>query len=911
MALVLFSTDSLHVIAERAEALLRPAFGAVEGISAVEIAGSAPLQWVVQLNYARCRALGIQAGQVYTALEQFSAAHPAGILQYQSAEGMDRYPVTFVTSNGAGSAGAIAGLPVGRVGSRTISLADVAHISRQYRAPEAIHRYNGQSSIFVTLTLAPGANSLRVADEAYRAIAGVQAKLPEGYRLVTVYDSTTYLRSELRKIYLRTGAAFGLVLLVVLAVYRRWRYALLVLLTLVANLGIAMILYYMLGLEINLYTLAGIAVSFGLMTDAVLIMSDHIRHRGNLHAWLALLAGTLALAASMVAVFFMDEKVRENLSSFVIVVLVNQAVSVVTALVLCPALMFRLGLAKEQGSGQSPPGRRLAALSRGYVKVLCFAVRRRVWSIMLVVLAFGLPLFLLPARIDSPGFLAGLYNRSIGSEVLQKEILPIARKVLGGSMGLFAERVSEGMYWGAPGETQLYVSAAMPNGTTLSQANHLVGRMEKFLAGYEGIRLFETNIASARQAYITIWFTREELKGGAPFRLKNELIGKAVELGGAGWGVYGLGDGFNNEVREGIGFYTITMYGYDYSRLLVWADTLAARLQANPRVKEVFVLPEQAWSKPDNKVWTLAVSQSGAAFYKASYADVFTALQQQTSMPRNTGIVNGANGTEAIVVMPDSSSQTNRYALSVQPFIADSAKFPLYSVSSVANRLLPDAICRENQQYRVVLQFDYIGSSKFANKHIQSVLTGFVPVLPVGFTAQYDQWNWHWWGKEKKPYGVLLIIVLIIFFIASIIFESLRQPLALLGIIPISYIGLFLTFYVFDLKFDQGGFAAFVLLTGLTVNTGIYVLTEFNRLRKMYPRRPAQALFTKAVHHKIVPVVLTVFSAILGLVPFMLGGPQPFWYSLAAGVTGGLVFCLPGIFLYLPVFLLPVKSKKH
>ena len=47
---------------------------------------------------------------------------------------------------------------------------------------------------------------------------------------------------------------------------------------------------------------------------------------------------------------------------------------------------------------------------------------------------------------------------------------------------------------------------------------------------------------------------------------------------------------------------------------------------------------------------------------------------------------------------------------------------------------------------------------------------------------------------------LVLIIAGIIYFITGILFNSLRQPLAILLIVPISFVGLFLTFFVFKLK---------------------------------------------------------------------------------------------------------------
>lgn len=131
---------------------------------------------------------------------------------------------------------------------------------------------------------------------------------------------------------------------------------------------------------------------------------------------------------------------------------------------------------------------------------------------------------------------------------------------------------------------------------------------------------------------------------------------------------------------------------------------------------------------------------------------------------------------------------------------------------------------------------------------------------------------------------LLLVVIAIIFFTTSILFNSLKQPLAIIFIIPVSYIGVFLTFYWFKLNFDQGGFASFVLLCGITVNASIYILNEYNAIRRRHPRMSALRAYTKAWNAKILPIFLTVVSTILGFIPFMVGtDKEAFWFPLAAG----------------------------
>jgi len=58
---------------------------------------------------------------------------------------------------------------------------------------------------------------------------------------------------------------------------------------------------------------------------------------------------------------------------------------------------------------------------------------------------------------------------------------------------------------------------------------------------------------------------------------------------------------------------------------------------------------------------------------------------------------------------------------------------------------------------------------------------------------------------------------------------------------------------------------------------------------------------------KAQPILLTVLSTCFGLIPFLLEGQNEFfWFSLAIGTIGGLVFSMIAVFVCLPVFL----SKK-
>ena len=241
--------------------------------------------------------------------------------------------------------------------------------------------------------------------------------------------------------------------------------------------------------------------------------------------------------------------------------------------------------------------------------------------------------------------------------------------------------------------------------------------------------------------------------------------------------------------------------------------------------------------------------------------------------------------------------------------MAGGKEYKLSELATVEKGQMPQEVAKENQQYRLCLQYEYIGASEQGNKLLKKDLEEFNELLPMGYKAEAESNNWSWGGGANKQYRLLLIVIAIIFFITSILINSLKQPLALIFVIPISYIGVFLTFYWFKLNFDQGGFASFILLCGITVNASIYILNEYNAIRKRFPCLSPLRAYVKAWNTKVIPIFLTVVSTILGFIPFMVGAEKEgFWFPLAAGTIGGLVMSVIGVFIFLPVLTLNKKK---
>ncbi len=63
-------------------------------------------------------------------------------------------------------------------------------------------------------------------------------------------------------------------------------------------------------------------------------------------------------------------------------------------------------------------------------------------------------------------------------------------------------------------------------------------------------------------------------------------------------------------------------------------------------------------------------------------------------------------------------------------------------------------------------------------------------------------------------------------------------------------------------------------------------------------------VYLKVWNAKIVPIFLTMLSTVIGFIPFMVGSlKEAFWFSLAAGTSGGLLVSFLALFFLLPVFI--------
>lgn len=914
------------LIQQYAEEHIKARLAQLPGIYKINLSGATPMEWRLEYDSEQLRILGVTTDDIRKAVRLHFQKEFLGTYDVQQgASGKEWIRLALVPEYDSREFDA-AQIQVKIKDGRIICLDELVKVSREEEKPQSYYRINGLNSIYLSLVAEESANQLALSEEVNAYMDDIRLSLPAGYEIHTSYDATEFIREELDKIYLRTGVTVAILLFFVLLITFSPKYLFLIVTSLTVNIAIAVIFYYAFGLEMQLYSLAGITVSLNLVIDNTIVMSDHYLRQGNRKAFMSVLAATLTTIGALVIIFFLDEKIRLNLQDFAAVVIINLGVSLLVALFFVPSLIDKIGLRRRRKSSLSGLKMQIgnnrfwtwirSKMRRFPVYFSCFYMwlirilcRWRVVVCILLLLAFGLPVFLLPEKMNGDNKWADMYNKTLGTPTYKEKVKPIVDKALGGSLRLFVQKVYEGSYFTRNEEVVLYANANLPNGSTLEQMNALIKRMETYLSEFKEIKQFQTSVESARRASIRIYFTKEHQKSGFPYTLKANIISKALELGGGSWGVYGLQDqGFSNDVRENAGSFRVKMYGYNYDELYDWAEKLKEKLLTHRRIREVTIGSDFSWWKDDYQEFYFNLNKQRMAEEEIGAGELFAAIGPVYGRNLEIGSVVTEDGVEKIKLSSRQSEERDVWAMQYFPFSVGEKEFKLSELATVVKGQMPQEVAKEDQQYRLCLQYEYIGSSEQGNKILKKDVEEFNEILPMGYTAKVENNDWSWGGKENKQYRLLLIVIAIIFFITSILFNSLKQPLAIIFVIPVSYIGVFLTFFWFKLNFDQGGFASFVLLCGITVNASIYILNEYNAIRRRFSQISPLRAYVKAWNIKVIPIFLTVASTILGFIPFMVGAEKEgFWFPLAAGTIGGLVMSVIGVFIFLPVLTLRKK----
>ena len=160
-------------------------------------------------------------------------------------------------------------------------------------------------------------------------------------------------------------------------------------------------------------------------------------------------------------------------------------------------------------------------------------------------------------------------------------------------------------------------------------------------------------------------------------------------------------------------------------------------------------------------------------------------------------------------------------------------------------------------------------------------------------------------GEEearKQSFGglseIMIMVVLSIFVVLFIQFNSFAQPGVIISLLPIAFAGGVLGMFLTGISFSMMAFIGLISLIGIMVNDAIIVVDGFNRGKAQMlsnldaMRQSASSRFT--------PVILTSLTTIVGLLPLTLYGGD-LWRPMGTVIITGLLFTTLASLIWVPV----------
>lgn len=881
----------------------------ITGISKVEVTGTTGRYIEMKYNPEHLAVCGLSERDITDAIRNFIGRDEIiGQIKQRESDGtMENIALRLATAEFSKP---LEQMPVANRDGKIFYLNDLVSISYKDYDPDRYYRVNGMNTIYLNIYVPADSKIIPLSDAVQKEMDVVKSKFGKGVYVKLSHDEAKEQREELYKLVSRTLMSLLLLLLFVWLTNRNLKYLTIVAVALTANLLIAPIAYWLLGIQLHIYSLAGITVSLGLIIDSTIVMADHYSYYHNRKAFLAIFAALLTTIGSLVVIFFLPKSLQENLYDFAWIVIINLSVSLMTAFFFVPSLVD----AMHYSSCHSVLRHRKSVVrwDKFYAGYLRLTSNHRWIYYILLVLAFGIPIHALPthlgddeddyAQMDKAElkWYESLYNATLGSDFFQAKLKDKLSVALGGSMRLFAQSLDENKNDDEDKEKVLHIQAQMPLGGKASQLNKKIKILEEYLKTFKEIKTFTTQI-DGRGGDIEVKFKDQWKDTSFPYVLENKVIGKVITIGGADWSTYGISQrGFSNALNLQHRNDRIVVSGYNYDQLYRLAENICDYMKGNSRVQDLII--ETPGREMEEDEFYMRYQPENMVSTGLSAQDVQGSLSGMLK-EKWVGHYHDRSISSDIYLRPSSYDEFDLWHLGNSSITVGGTDTYVPALMNIEKRAAKGIIHRENQEYVLNVAFNILGSYTYETEYIKEVISHFNSVLPIGYKCTSPTWSKQ--QEESTKYWLILLIVAIILFICAILFESFRATIVIISIIPVSLIGTFLTFYFTGAEFGTGGFASLVLLCGITVNSGIYILNQYRIIQRGANKNGcAIKQYVKAFNHKIIPVFLTVSSTIVGLIPFFFDGEEePFWFSFATGVTGGLVFSVVAIIFVMPLFV--------
>lgn len=858
---------TLEALRAHLDEVVVPELSRVNGVSTVAARGGRQRMIELEVDRAAMAALGVSAWEVGNKLRALDLVREAGSVQ----EGDQEWTITI--RNRPTSARDIGDAIIRADGGRIVRIKDVATVRDTWEDIRSHYRINTRPAVRLLIHKEIGANSVRVAERAKERMAEVAGLNPPNTRFILDRDESERIREEMENVSRRVLYQLLAIFIVLLVFMRSIRPALVMFATIAFSVLIALNVIYFAGFTLNLLTLIGLAMGFGLVLDNSIVVMENIHRRwqqggsreeatqrGASHVVLPIMAATGTNLIVLVPFVYLQDELRVFYLPFGIVVGLSLVASVLVAFSFIPALAGKM-LPHRTGNGERTAAHRAPIYERFYRGMVTGTLRWPWLTLSVPLIAFGV------------------------------------------SGYVFEKYVNRGYVFGGIGNADTYIniSIGLPDGTDIERTDEFTRFFEDRLQEMPEVGRFVTDVGQ-QSSRIHVTFPKDIEHTSIPVSIKDQLFAYSLLYSGVDVRVTGYGPSFYaGGGGGGPSRYSIQVLGYNYLEVRNIAEDVGRRLTNLSRVGDVNTNASMDYRDRERaKEFGVHIRRDVLADYDLT---VDRLVQEVLAAVRGQGtrsFIKMGGDEVRYDIKVEGSRQIDLIELRERLVVTNTGgSVRLGSLVEILPREVLAAIHREDQQYERAVGYEFRGPAKLGERTQNTAIDA--TDVPPGYVVEKRAYGGQFSREqEQQIYMVMGVAVFLVFMLTAALFESLLLPLCVLLTVPMALIGVFLIFFYFDVTFTREAYFGVIIMAGIVVNNAIILVDHINRLRweEGMDLKPA---VVRGTVERVRPILMTTTTTIAGLLPLVL-----FSESVNASIWNALAFVLIGGLASSAIFVLSV-----
>ena len=256
----------------------------IEDVHHVDVSGTASHYMEITYDANEVSVYGLTNNDIVEAVKTFAGREDV-IGEVTTNNGRVTVPL-ILTSKGNGKT--FEQMPLRTISGKIIYLNNLASCNIREKQPDNYYRVNGMNSVYVNVYADKDASVVGVSGKVKDALENAKNSF------VAEHSTLTYDRAEIQMKEFRTLLLRSSLTLIILLVFvwlagggRKWVYTSIITIALLANILIAVLLYWLFDIRLHPMSMAGITVSLGIIIDSTIVMVDHYGYYHNRKAFVS------------------------------------------------------------------------------------------------------------------------------------------------------------------------------------------------------------------------------------------------------------------------------------------------------------------------------------------------------------------------------------------------------------------------------------------------------------------------------------------------------------------------------------------------------------------------------------------------------------------------------------------------